>query len=47
MRNVNGVNELLCIDEKWFGMIDMSYVMCELLSSMFSNCVVIWYLILW
>ena len=47
MRNVNDMNELLCIDEKRFGMIDMSGVMCELLSSMFRNCVVIWYWILW
>ena len=47
MRNVNGMNRLLYIDDKCFGMIDMSCVMCELLSSMFSNCVVICYWILW
>ena len=47
MRNVDGINELLYFDEKRFGMIDMSWVMCELSSSMFGNCVVIWYWILW
>ena len=47
MRNVNGVNELLCIDEKRLGMIDMSWVMCELSGSMFGNCVVICDWILW